>query len=169
MTSHIDEPEKKRQIGGELIIPVLALGFTLYYISTIIDSPWTAQVNAFLIGSILIGVVLIFFAVAAREIFIGRATFGMSNILEPREALAKRAAFVVLTTGYFIAMPWVGFTLATFTFLGASMLLLSGGRRPVASLLAAGAMAAIGYGVFIVLFGKRLPKGPVEHLLQGLF
>ncbi len=169
MTSPIDEPDKKRQIGGELIVPVLALGFTLYYISTIIDSPWTAQFNAYMIGSVLIALVLLFFGVAAREIIGGRATFGLSNLIEPRNLLAKRVAFVALTTGYFIAMPWVGFTLATFIFLAASMLLLSGGRRPVASLVSAVIMAAIGYGVFIVLFGKRLPRGPVEHLLQGLF
>ena len=44
----------KRHIGAQLIIPVAALAFTLYYFSTIINSPWTAQVSAFFIGSILI-------------------------------------------------------------------------------------------------------------------
>ena len=44
------ETEKKWQIGGELIIPIAAVIFTLYYFSTIAHSPWTAQVNAFLVG-----------------------------------------------------------------------------------------------------------------------
>ena len=51
----------KKNIAGELILPFCALLFTLYYFSTVIESPWTAQVNAFMVGSVLIGVVVIFF------------------------------------------------------------------------------------------------------------
>ena len=49
-----DGPGKK-SLGPDLIIPVAAILFTLYYFSTIIDSPWTAQVSAFFVGSILLG------------------------------------------------------------------------------------------------------------------
>ena len=38
---------ERRQIGGELVIPALAFGFTLYYIGTVLDSPWSAKVNAY--------------------------------------------------------------------------------------------------------------------------
>ena len=47
-------PREKRSIGGDLVIPVAALFFTLYYFLTIIDSPWTAQVSAFFIGESMI-------------------------------------------------------------------------------------------------------------------
>ena len=46
--------KEKRQIGGELIIPVLALIFTLYYISTVINSPWSAKVNAYMVELITV-------------------------------------------------------------------------------------------------------------------
>ena len=48
-----------KSIGSELIIPVVALFFTLYYFYTIIDAPWTAQVAAFNDGTILISMVLL--------------------------------------------------------------------------------------------------------------
>jgi hypothetical protein len=167
MASTQDSGEK-RQIGGELIIPVLALAFTLYYISTVIDSPWTAQVNAFMMGSVLIVLVLVFFAVALREILQGRATLSASNLLAPYDILPKRLGFMALSLGYLIVMPWLGFTLDTFVFMAASMMLLGDARRPWAYLLAAAIMAAVALGAFVILFEKRFPKGPIEFLVQAL-
>ena len=43
----------KKSVGGELVIPIAALLFTGYYFYTIIDAPWTAQVSAFFVGSIV--------------------------------------------------------------------------------------------------------------------
>lgn len=163
------EPEDKRPMGGELIIPLLALGFTLYYFSTIIDSPWTAQVNAFLVGSVLIVLVLAFLAVAAREVLLGRATLSASNLLAPVDILPKRAGFIVLTLAYLVAIDWLGFTLTTFLFLAGAMLLLDGGRRPRLCLALAAGLSAVAYGVFILLFETRLPRGPIEQALAAVF
>lgn len=159
---------EKRQIGGELIIPVLALIFTLYYISTVINSPWTAKLNAYMVGSVLIVLVLLFIGYAAWQVLKGRATLGAANLFAPYDILPKRIGFIALSLGYLIAMPWLGFTLTTFVFMAGSMLLLGGGRRPILSVAAAVVMAAIALGVFVVLFQKRFPKGPVEYLIQAL-
>ena len=165
------EPERdeKRAMGGELIIPLMALGFTLYYFSTIIDSPWTAQVNAFLVGSVLIVLVLVFLAVTARQVMRGRATLGASNLLAPVDILPKRAGFIALTLAYLVAIDWLGFTLTTFLFLAGAMLLLDGGRRPRLCLGLAAGLSAVAYGVFILLFETRLPRGPVEQALAAIF
>ena len=163
------EPGPRRQIGGELIIPVLALGFTLYYFSTIIDSPWTAQVNAFLVGSILIVLVLAFFGICIREFLRGRATLEASDLFEPRHLVPKRAGFIGLTLAYLVAISWLGFTLTTFLFLAGSMLLLGGGRRPVLCVALSVVMSGIGYAAFIALFETRLPRGPIEALLAAMF
>lgn len=159
---------ERRQIGGELIIPVLALAFTLYYISTVINSPWSAQLNAFLVGSVLIVLVLAFIAYAAREVLIGRATLGASNLLAPYEILPKRIGFIALSLGYLVAMQWLGLTLTTFFFMAGSMLLLGGGKRPLVCLAAAAVMAATALVVFIVLFQKRFPEGPIEFLVEAV-
>ena len=162
-----DSQADKRQIGGELIVPVLALAFTLYYIASVIDSPWSAQLNAFMVGSVLIVLVLAFFAYAAREVLTGQATLGASNLLAPYAILPKRAGFIALTLAYLVVMQWLGLTLTTFLFMAASMLLLGGGRRPVACLAAAAVMATTALVVFVILFQKRFPKGPVEYLVQA--
>ncbi len=155
-------------MGGELIVPILALAFTLYYISSVIDSPWSAQLNAFLVGSVLIVLVLAFIAYAAREVLSGRATLGATNLLAPYDILPKRIGFIALTLAYLVVMQWLGLTLTTFLFMAASMLLLGGGRRPLVCLAAAAVMAATALVVFIMLFQKRFPEGPVEYLVQAL-
>lgn len=58
---------EKKSIGGELVIPIAALLFTFYYFYTIIDTPWTAQVSAFFVGTILIILVAIFSSVVDRQ------------------------------------------------------------------------------------------------------
>jgi hypothetical protein len=160
--------DEKRQIGGELIIPALALIFTLYYIGTVIDSPWSAQLNAFMVGSVLIVLVLLFFGVALREVLAKRASFGASNLIAPYDILPKRLGFIGLSLGYLVAMEWLGFTLTTFLFMGSSMYLLGNGRRPGAYLITAVISAAIALGVFVILFQKRFPKGPIEYFVQAL-
>ena len=51
---------KSKSIGSELIIPIVAFLFTVYYFFTIIDAPWTAQVAAFIVGALLIIFVIAF-------------------------------------------------------------------------------------------------------------
>jgi hypothetical protein len=65
-------------------------------------------------------------------------------------------------------MPWLGFTLTVMLFLLSSMWLLGvRGVKPLVIIpLAAG---SVGYVFFIVALDTRLPKGPVEWLLQWLF
>lgn len=172
MASSEDRPEESqregRQLGGELIVPILALVFTLYYISTVIDSPWSAQLNAFMVGSVLILLVLLFFARALREVVKGRATLGAVNLFAPYDILPKRIGFIAFSLAYLIGMQWLGLTLATFLFMAASMLLLGGGRRPLLCLTAAAIMAATALLVFIVLFKKRFPEGPIEFLVEAV-
>jgi hypothetical protein len=164
-------PEKRpnRQLGAELIIPVMALAFTAYYFATILDSPWTAQVNAFLVGSVLILTVLLLFVRISLELRREGAGLGFGDLLSPAGLLPQRAAFAALTLTYLILIEWVGFTLTTFAFLAGSMVLLSGGRRIARSLLMACLMALVGYVVFIAVFGTRLPSGPFENLMKAVF
>ena len=83
--------------------------------------------------------------------------------------MPKRAGFIGLTIAYLVLMEYAGFTLTTFLFLFSSMMLLDRKKR---WLLCGGLslfMTGVAYGAFIVFFETRLPKGPVEHLLAGVF
>ncbi len=95
----MNEPEKteKKHLGGDLVIPLAALAFTLYYFSTIIDSPWTAQVSAFFIGAILIVLILIFIVKSVASLRRGDADLGMDSLLNPRSFILKRLALLGLT------------------------------------------------------------------------
>jgi hypothetical protein len=161
--------EKKRQIGGELIIPAAAVVFTLYYFWTIADSPWTAKVNAYLVGYALLAAIAVFVVMMAKELLAGRANLGFSNLLEPLNMLPKRAGFIALTLAYLLLMDLGGFTLSTFLFLFLSMMLLDSKKRWHLCGLLALLLAGVGYGAFIVFFQTRLPKGPVESLLSGFW
>ena len=158
-------PEKKH-IGGDLVIPVAALAFTLYYFSTIIDSPWTAQVSAFFIGAILIGLIIIFAVKTVVSMQRGEADLGLDSLLAPRSYIPKRLALLGLTLGFIIFVEWGGFTLSTFAFLALAMLLLNEGRKKRFILILSGSLALGGYLLFILAFDTRFPAGPFEQLMD---
>jgi hypothetical protein len=167
MSENSDQP--KKSLGAELIIPVAALLFTLYYFSTIIDSPWTAQVAAAFIGSILIALVLAFIGRTALMVMRGEADLGMKNIIEPLSFLPVRAGLIGLTILYTIVIQWGGFTLTSFVFMALATLMLNRGRSKGRAILVAVIFSLSGYLLFIVAFGIRFPKGPFENLMQTVF
>lgn len=159
-------PPEKSHVGGDLVIPAAALAFTLYYFSTIIDSPWTAQVSAFFIGAILIGLILIFFAKTVVSLRRGEADLRLDSLVAPWDYLPKRLGLLGLTLAFIYLVEWVGFTLTTFAFLSLAMLLLSGGRNWRRILILCTVLALGGYAVFILAFETRFPAGPFERMMQ---
>lgn len=168
-------PEGKgpRRAGGELIVPGAALAFTLYYFSTIWDSPWEAQVAAFLVGSVLIGLILLFALRLWRELATGRASLAMGDMLGPPPIRNRRLAVMALTVGYLVLIDWLGFTLTSFLFLLSGMLVLEDSDRRLSRaphhLAVSAALSLIGWAAFIYAFDARFPRGPLEALLGGLF
>lgn len=160
---------KRKSIGSELLLPVAALCFTIYYFSTITDVPWTAQVSAVIVGSILILLVLLFITRCIRSLYTGEGAFNFDTLLEPRSFVGKRIALLALTIGYIFAVSTLGFTITTFFFLSLAMLLL-GGRQKWRIILTLSTILTLGgYLIFIVAFKTRFPAGPFEKLMEGLF
>ena len=164
----ITEPGKRKSIGGDLVIPLAALGFTLYYFSTIIDSPWTAQVAAFFIGTILIGLIVLFLVKAAVAVARGQADLRAGILIAPAGLLPTRLALLAITAAYLVLIEWGGFTLTTFAFLLAAMLLLNRGRRAGFIVGLSLAVSLGGYLIFILAFDTRFPRGPFEDLIQAV-
>jgi hypothetical protein len=162
--------EKKNKIsaGAELIIPVSGVIFTLYYFTTIWNSPWTAQVSAFFIGAVLIFLSLIFMIRIARAFLAGEASFNFDQLLEPRDFIAKRLCLIGLTVAYIFGVQWGGFTLTTFVFLALAMMLLNEGRNKRGILILAAVLALSGWLLFIYAFDTRFPFGPFENLMKGV-
>ena len=156
----------KKPLGGDLVIPVAALAFTLYYFSTIIDSPWTAQVGAGMIGVILIALTLMFFLRSALALRAGKADLRMSTLFSRDDIKTGRLGLMVVTVLYIVVIEWGGFTLTTFAFLTAAMLILTRGRNKTLIFSLSAVMSLGGYAVFIYAFDTRFPRGPFEALMK---
>ena len=153
--------------GHELVFPVMALVFAIYYLSTIMDLTWEAQINGVLIGSILILLVLFFLAKVAWEVFRGVAVLSFDVLTQPGRIQLTRIGVLLLGIAYVIVIQWAGFTLTTFGFLIAAMLLL-GVRSPFRLILISLIFSSAGYYFFIELLETRLPPGPIERLIDWL-
>ncbi len=162
-------PSKRKGVGAELLIPVAALVFTLYYFSTIWNSPWTAQVSAFFIGTILIVLVAVFLIKTSVALLRGHAHLGIGDLLAPRTLMPVRIGLLLITLGYVILVKWGGFTLTTWVFLFGAMLILNRGQRKRLIAVLSGVLALSGYLLFIVAFETRFPRGPFENLMRSLF
>lgn len=163
-----DATKAKRQLGGELVIPVLAVAFTLYYFSTIWNSPWTAQVSAFLVGGVLLIVCAIFFVRAALLLRSGQGTPGFRNLFNRDDIRTGRVGLIAATVAYCVLIERLGFTLTTFLFLTVSMLILAKGRRPLFVTAISAVMALAGWAVFIWAFDTRFPRGWFEETMRAL-
>jgi len=159
----------RKPVGGDLIIPVAGLIFTLYYFSTIMESPWEAQVAAFFVGFILIGLILIFLVKTGVLLARGTARLDFSLLVTPLGITLKRLALFGLTLGFVLLIPYLGFTIATFLFLASAMLLLQQRKRPILAVGLAAGLSLSGYLLFVVAFDTRFPRGPFEELMRGIF
>ncbi len=162
-------PSKKKGAGAELLIPLAALVFTLYYFSTIWNSPWTAQVSAFFIGTILIVLVGAFLIKTSVALLRREAHLGIGDLLAPRSLLPLRIGLLLMTVGYVVFVRWGGFTLTTWVFLFGAMQILNRGQRKGLIAGISAALALSGYLLFIVAFETRFPRGPFENFMRSLF
>lgn len=160
-----DEP---KSIGAELIIPVSAIIFTTYYISTIYDMKWEAQVSAFLVGGILYTLCTIFIIRSFLQVRAGKATMTFDTLVHPISAIPKRVMLFGLTLSYIISVPHGGFTIVTFLFLALAMLVLSEWQKKRFIIGLAATMAIGGYILFIVIFKRRFPEGPFETFVNPI-
>ena len=164
-----DRGSVRKSVGSELIIPIAALLFTIYYFYTIINAPWTAQVAAFLVGSILIVLIVFFGVKCLRSLSKGEGAFNFDTLIEPKSFVPKRLGLFVLTVVYIFIVPTLGFTITTFLFLSMAMLLLSGGQKKRIIFSLSAILSIGGYLLFILAFKTRFPAGPFETLMKGFF
>ncbi len=163
-----DRTEGRRQLGGELVIPAMAIAFTLYYFSTIWNSPWTAQVSAFLVGGILLLVCGIFLLRCVLWLARGEGTLGFSNVVNMDDIRTGRIGLIAATIGFCVFIERLGFTLSTFLFLLISMSILAKGRRLGLILGVSTLISLIGWAVFILAFDTRFPRGWFETTMKAV-
>lgn len=157
-----------RQLGGELVIPIIAIAFTLYYFSTIWNSPWTAQVSAFLVGGILLFVCALFILRCIAWLRAGEGSLGMSNLFSYDDVQTGRVFLFLTTILFCVLIEPLGFTLTTFLFLSSSMVVLSRFKRVGFITGISAVIALIGWAVFIWAFDTRFPRGWFERTMEAV-
>jgi hypothetical protein len=166
--SVMEHKNSGRQLGGELVIPVIAIAFTLYFFTTIWNSPWTAQVSAFAIGGFLILVCCIFIARCIVWLGKGEGNLGFSNLVTRADIHSGRIGLFLTTFGYCVLIDRLGFTLTTFLFLSLSMIILSRGENAKFITLVSALMSLGGWAVFIWAFDTRFPRGWFETTMKAV-
>ncbi|MGI9336703.1 MAG: hypothetical protein ACR2RL_26425 [Gammaproteobacteria bacterium] len=161
-------PSGSRSFGSELVIPGLALLFTVYYFVSIHEAPWTAKASTYFIGGILLALIVVFVALALKTLASGAASLSFAPLFAPPELALKRLGLLGLVGAYIYVLEFGGFTLSTFLFLYLAMLTLGGLRVARIGALVAGACALGGYVLFIAVFETRFPQGPFETLMNAV-
>ena len=160
--------EGKRQLGGELVIPVLAVAFTLYYFTTIWSSPWTAQVSAFLVGGVLLLVCALFILRCVLSLRSGEGSLGFGNLFSVSDIHSGRVGLFLATLGFCLLIEPLGFTLTAFLFIFASTTILARGRHMGFNAILSAAVALVGWAVFIWAFDTRFPRGWFETTMKAV-
>jgi hypothetical protein len=156
---------KKKAYGADLVIPALALAFTIYFLVSIAGLEWEAKANGLFVGWLLIALV----AVQAVRIGIGYARgqgdFSFAPLVAPRAAMKKRLGMMGITIAFVAAVPWLGLGLGLFLALAAAFAVMGvrGRRHIVVVALVAAVVCAV---LFNAVLDTGLPRGPVENLIH---
>ncbi len=168
-----NEPQQKpRNILPDCIIPVLALTFTVYYLTTITEVPWISQASAFIVSGLLLLAILAFVIRSVWRIRHHQETLQIKgafrDLFGERPLMLKRLALLVLAISYIWLLDSLGFTLTTFIFIFVGIVLLSSLANWKRALIVSLSCSVTGYIVFIYFFKTRFPAGPIEHWLKGI-
>ena len=147
---------------------MIAVIFTLYFFSTIWNSPWTAQVSAFFVGGVLILVCGLFFLRVFLSLRRGEGSLGFGNLFNHGDFTSGRIWLLATTTAYCVGIEYGGFTLTTFLYLACSMTILSGRRRLGLIAGMSATLALCGWAIFILAFDTRFPRGPFENFMKAV-
>ena len=167
------EPEKQvRNILPDCIIPALALIFTVYYLTTITEVPWISQASAIVVSGLLLLAIFAFIIRSVWRIRHHQETLqvegAFQELLGYMPTSGRRILLLAFTIGYVWIIERLGFTLTTFAFVFAAIVLLSSLANWKRALIISFSCSVIGYIVFVYFFKTRFPTGPIEDWLQGL-
>ncbi len=159
--------DAKPAIGGDLIIPVLAVAFTTYYLVSTSNLTWEAKANGVVIGVMLYALIAMQVVRIGMKVARGQATLGLGELVERSKPQWQRLAIIAILVFFIATIGFLGTSLSLFLTMFALMWVLD--ERRWANLLGISfATTATVYLLFIVLLGTRLPRGPVEHFITFL-
>ncbi|MCZ8149928.1 MAG: tripartite tricarboxylate transporter TctB family protein, partial [Roseomonas sp.] len=153
----MDRPRDRKPLGQELIIPLMAVGFTAYYFWTVRELAWEAKANGIIIGAILVGLVAILLLRLGIQLARGAASLRISLGGDPATD-RMRMAMIGLVAAFLLALPMLGTTISLTLMLFAGMRLLGGRHWP--SLIGVSVLTPLlVWATLIYGLGTRFPAG----------
>ena len=156
---------KPKSLGADLVVPVLALAFTVYFFFSTRELQWEARANGLIIGIALIVLSLAQLVRIAIGVVRRHEGLGFASLLSPPDALRKRLGMLAVTVLFVATIRWVGLGLGLFLALAAGFWIM--GVRPARHvLLVSFIITAVCWVLFTVALDIGLPPGPVESLFH---
>lgn len=153
---------KRPALGADLVIPLLALAFAVYFFFSIADLGWEAKANGVLVGAILVVLIALQLVRMALQVARGAASL---RVDVDRTRLIQRAGLVATAALFIATLELLGLTLGLAAAMFAALKIL--GVRSRAALVALPlVVAAAAYLLFIALLQSEFPHGPIEKLLS---
>ncbi len=162
----MDRPRERKPLGQELIIPLMAVGFTAYYFWTVQELAWEAKANGIIIGAILVGLVAILLLRLGIQLARGTASLRISLGGDPATD-RMRLAMIGLVAAFLLALSLLGTTISLALMLFAGMWLL-GGRHWPTLIGVSVATPLLVWATLIYGLGTRFPAGPFERAMAAL-
>jgi hypothetical protein len=157
--------KERAPLGGDLVIPALALAFAIYFLFSVGGLAWEAKANGVLIGTILLVLVAVQLARIGLALRRGQGSLRADPLWLPREVFYRRVALVAVTVVFIATLKWLGVTLGLLLAMFAA-LWVCGVRSRAALVWIPLVVAASVYLLFILLLQSELPHGPIEKLLS---
>ncbi len=155
-----------KPVGQDLIIAILALGFTTYYFWTVQELAWEAKSNGIVIGGalcVLVGLLVLRIAV---RVWSGEASLRMTLGGDPQTD-RLRLGLLGISVAFLLLLPFAGTSIALALMLFATMWML--GARHWPTLLGVSLITPLlVWASLVVGLGTRFPAGPFERLMASL-
>jgi hypothetical protein len=165
-SEHRSDGTEREPQGGDLIIPVLATGLTLYYLATTAALVWEAKATGVFVGVVLLALCAVQFLRLGRRIASRGGCPSLGDLIVDDVNNRRRLGLLALVSLFIATVGWLGATLGLFLLLIGSMRVM--GVRDARTLVAVAlTTSAVVYLLLIVLLNTRLPRGPLERLLAG--
>ncbi|ESR23023.1 tripartite tricarboxylate transporter TctB family protein [Lutibaculum baratangense] len=159
--------EKRPGLIPELIIPIGAIAFGIYYLSTVWSLPFQARVVGIYVSGAIAILSLIIFVRLAREFASGRKSLGFRGFFTDPTAEVRRWGVLVMTVLFIALMPLLGFTVSLFLFVLGTVLMIAGMERLKHALIIASATTVIAFAIFILLVKVRFPLSIVDTTIRN--
>src|SRR3546814_6609644 len=125
---HEDKRHYRKGIGADLILPLMAAAYAVYYLYTVADFPWEAQMMGTFIAIAIWLLVGLMVLRTALKVWRGDAPRRATGFTRPQSKCFLRWAFFGLRALTLLLLPGPGFTLGYMLSLLWGMLLLVWGR-----------------------------------------